>query len=422
MAQIKPFRGVRYNSEKISDISQVVCPPYDVISPADQARYHSLNPYNYIRIVLGVSKNGDDRYDNKYTRARKSFEEWLKKGVLVEDAKPCIYFYRQEYLLRGQKYSRTGFIALMRLQDKGDSKIYPHENTQAKAKEDRLKLWRHLKINCSPIFVCFADKEKRVEKIFIESVLPAKPFIDITDIENIRHTLWRLEDSKLIEGIKDAVAPQALFIADGHHRYEVALELRRSMLAKKKRSSGQEPCNYVMTYFTNLDSRDLLILPIHRVIRKLRHKMNFLEEYFRIDRISSKEELQIMLAKAGQNENAFGLYTKDGIRLLRLKNKMLIDQHIRQGSRDLRSLDANILKHFILDRLGITHEEIVYVKDLNEAFGMIDSEEAQATFIMNPVRVQQLKNVALGGERMPPKTTYFYPKALSGLTIYRLNP
>jgi len=422
VAQIKPFRGVRYNSEKISDISQVVCPPYDVISPADQARYHSLNPYNYIRIVLGVSKNGDDRYDNKYTRARKSFEEWLKKGVLVEDAKPCIYFYRQEYLLRGQKYSRTGFIALMRLQDKGDSKIYPHENTQAKAKEDRLKLWRHLKINCSPIFVCFADKEKRVEKIFIESVLPAKPFIDITDIENIRHTLWRLEDSKLIEGIKDAVAPQALFIADGHHRYEVALELRRSMLAKKKRSSGQEPCNYVMTYFTNLDSRDLLILPIHRVIRKLRHKMNFLEEYFRIDRISSKEELQIMLAKAGQNENAFGLYTKDGIRLLRLKNKMLIDQHIRQGSRDLRSLDANILKHFILDRLGITHEEIVYVKDLNEAFGMIDSEEAQATFIMNPVRVQQLKNVALGGERMPPKTTYFYPKALSGLTIYRLNP
>ena len=422
MIQIKPFKGIHYNLDKISDISQVVCPPYDVISPVDQAKYHSLNPYNYIRIVLGLAKNGDDRYNNRYTRARKSFEEWLKKEILVEDTKPCIYFYRQEYFVRGQKYSRTGFIALMRLNDKDDSKIYPHENTQAKAKEDRLRLWRHLKINCSPIFVCFSDKEKKVEKIFNETVLAGKPFIDIHDSENVRHTLWRLEHSAQIEGIKEAVAPQQLFIADGHHRYEVALALRRSMLAKKKRISGQEPCNYVMTYFTNLDSRDLLILPIHRVIKKLKHKLNFLEEYFRIDKISSKEDLQILLVKAGQNENAFGLYTADGIKLLRLKNKMLIDQHIRQGSKDFRSLDANIVKHFILDRVGITHEEIVYVKGLNEAFDMVDSEQAQAAFILNPVRIQQLKNVALNGERMPPKTTYFYPKALSGLTVYTLNP
>ncbi|MFH1360974.1 MAG: DUF1015 domain-containing protein [Candidatus Omnitrophota bacterium] len=421
MTQIKAFKATCYNKEKIHDLSQVVCPPYDVISPAEQTQYHNAHPMNFIRVLLGQEKAKDDRYDNKYTRARKIFEEWIKKGILKEDAKPCLYFYKQEYMIRGEKYRRIGFIGLMRLQDKEESRILPHENTHAKAKEDRLRLWRNTKAQLSPIFVGFSDRERKVENVFHEHVAMTEPFMDLVDVEGIHHTLWRLEDARLINQIKDALMDKHFFIADGHHRYEVAMELRRSLLGKKTRVNDQEPCNFILTYFTNLDSRDLAILPIHRVIKRLRNKLDFLEDYFRIDKIKNKEDLKILLAKAGQNERAIGFYSKDGIKLLRLKNRLLIDEHIKEGSSDFRQLDATILRCFILDPLRISSDDIIYVKDVNEAIGLVDAQKADACFIMNPVKVAELKAIALNGERMPPKTTYFYPKVLSGLTIYRLN-
>jgi uncharacterized protein (DUF1015 family) len=237
----------------------------------------------------------------------------------------------------------------------------------------------------------------------------------------VRHTLWRLEDSDFINQMREALADQHLFIADGHHRYEVAMQLRRSILKKKVKPSGQESCNFIMTYFTNLDSKDLLIFPIHRVIKKVRSKLNFLENFFRVDKVDNKDNLQILLAKAGQNENAFGLYSREGIKLLRLKNRLLINEHIHEGSVEFRHLDATILKHFILDRLGISADEVIYSKDMDDCVRMVNDKQAELCFIMNPVKIPQLKAIALQGERMPPKTTYFYPKVLSGLTIYRLN-
>ena len=421
MTQIKAFKAIHYNPQKIDDFTKVVCPPYDVISREEQLRYHNLHPHNFIHVLLGLDKARDNSYDNKYTRAKKTFEEWVKKGILEEDAKPCLYFYKQEYVVRGEKHSRMGFIALMRLQDKGDSKIFPHENIHSHAKEDRLRLWRKIKANCSPIFVGFSDRDKTVERIFHQVVLAREPFIDIADNEKITHKLWRLEEGNHIDSIKDALAGQHLFIADGHHRYEVALDYRKSVLSRKMRPSGQEPCNFVMTYFTNLDSKDLLILPIHRLIKKIRGRLDFLEEYFRIDKIKSKDDLQIFLAKAGQNEHAFGLYTSEGIKLLRLRNKLLIDQHIPEGSRDFRNLDATILQWFVFNRIGVNPDEIIYVKDISEIMSRVDQKEFSAGFIMNPVKIEQLKAIALNGERMPPKTTYFYPKVLSGLTVYRIK-
>ncbi len=421
MTQIKPFKAVYFNSEKVGDIGQVACPPYDVVSPAEQMHLHSRHPQNFIRILLGQEKPKDNRYDNKYKRAKKLFDEWMKKGILKQDSKNCIYFYKQEYVIMGQRHQRVGFISLMRLQDKEDSKILPHENTHSKAKEDRLRLWRNTKANLSPIFVGFSDREKRVEKVFQESIVIKDPMIDLKDSQGVRHILWRLDETKMINEIKGALSNQHLFIADGHHRFEVAMDLRRSMLAKKTRISGQETCNFIMTYFTNLDSRNLTIFPIHRVIRRLRHRLDFLEDYFRIDKIRNKDELQILLAKAGQNEHAIGLYQRDGIKLLRLKNRLLIDEYIHEGSSDYRRLDATILKYFVLDPLRIQSDEITHVKDAQEAMDMVDSQKADASFLMNPVKIEQLKAIALNDERMPPKTTYFYPKVLSGLTIYRLD-
>jgi len=422
MTQIKAFKAVHYNSKKIEDLSQVVCPPYDVISPEAQIAFHNAHPNNFIHILLGLEKSRDNSYDNKYTRAKKLFMEWTKKNVLIEDEKPCLYIYKQEYKVCGQRKGRIGFLGLMKLQDKEQTKIFPHENTHMPAKQDRLRLWRNVKANLSPIFVCFSDRYKKIEKIFHDYIAVNEPFIDIADGEEIRHIVWRIAEPNIIEDIREFMADQSLFIADGHHRYEVALEYRKSRLRRKKKSTGKECFNFIMTYFTNLESRDLDILPIHRIVKKFPvAKIDFLENFFRIDKIKTVNDLRILLGKAGQNEHAFGLYTREGIKLLRLKNRMLIHEHINEGSEEYKRLDAMILKTFVFDRLNIATDQVIYEKDLNRAVEMVDEKKAAACFVMNPVSIQQLKAVALNGEKMPPKTTYFYPKVLSGLTIYNMN-
>ena len=421
MAQIRPFKAVHYNPAEIDNMSQVVCPPYDVISPREQAALHQVHPYNYVRILLGLDKPADNSRDNKYIRAKKTFSSWLDKNILIQDEVPCLYIYRQEYKVFGEKKARVGFLGLMHLHDREQSKIFPHENTHMAAKVDRLRLLRNAKASLCPIFVCYSDPYKKIESIFHSVIGRAQPFIDVTDQDGVRHILWRMDDPQFIEQVRDLMAEQPLFIADGHHRYEVAVEYRKRRLKGKKHPTGKEPFNYIMTYFTNLESKDLVIFPIHRVVKKLPKNLHFLEEFFRVDKVRNIDELKILLARAGKNENAFGLYTKGSIRLLRLKNKALIDEHIHEGGKDFRSLDATILKYFIFDRIKLPSEDIIYKKDLKEAIEMVDAQAAAACFILNPIHVDQLKAVALNGERMPPKTTYFYPKVLSGLTIFNMD-
>lgn len=423
MTEIRAFPAVVYNQEKVK-IEKVICPPYDVISSKQQDQLHKRDPHNFIRILLGKDKPGDDGRENKYSRAKQIFGDWLKEGILAQDEKPAIYFYRQEYKVMGERHTRLGFISLMKIQDDEEARIYPHERTHSEAKEDRFKLWSKLNANLSSIFVCFSDREKKVDKIFAKDVSKTKPFIEAVDDNDVRHVVWRLTDEDKIAQITASLSQQPLFIADGHHRYEVAKMLRQARLEKEPKSTGNEPFNFVMTYFTNMDSRDLKIFPMHRVVKKLTSSpsdLAFLDEYFRIDRIKTKEDLVILLAKAGQNEHAFGLYTRDGIQLLRLKSKMLIDKEVKEGSPAFRHLDATILKHFVFDRLGVATEDIIYTSDSTESMNMVDEGQAQAAFIMNPVRIQQLRDIALNGERMPPKTTYFYPKAISGLTVYKMD-
>ena len=421
MTEIRPFQALHYNKEKITDISKVVCPPYDVISKKQQKGFYQSSPHNFIRIMLAEEKPSDNQHDNRYTRSKKTYDEWLEQKILVQDEKPCIYYYRQEYRVMGSRHSRLGFIALMKIQDEGNSKIYPHEKTHAAAKEDRFKLWKALDASLSSIFVCFSDKERRVEKIFTNEISSTTPFIDVVDGDGVRHLLWKLDDETLIREIVDTMENQPVFIADGHHRYEVSRQIRDWKAEKNPHHTGKENYNYVMTYFTNMDSKDLQIFPMHRIVKKFPADMADLEDNFRIDRIKTKEELQVLLAKAGQNEHAFGLYTKKGMWLLRLKNKMLIDKVVTEGSKEYKRLDATILKYFVFDPAGIASEDIVYTKDINDIIAMVDEGEAEAGFLLNSVRIQQLRDIALNGEKMPPKTTYFYPKLLSGLTALKFD-
>ncbi len=420
MIEIKSFKALHFNQEKVTDLARVVCPPYDVISPAQQNKYYNQSEYNFIRVLLGKEQPRDTENKNKYTRAKAVFEQWKKDKVLIRDEKPCLYYYLQDYRVMGEKYSRLGFISLMKVQDERGGKIYPHENTHMKAKQDRLKLWQMLSSNLSSIFVCYSDRHKKAVKIFNKHFRSAKPFINVTDDDGVRHRLWRLEDPGLIREIADGLRDQQLFIADGHHRYEVARELKNIKNPKGSKAPKDPAYNYIMTYFTNMDSRDLKIFPIHRVIRHIAKPLDFLGEFFRVDRISNRDKLAILVAQAGKNEHAFGLITPREKLLLHLKNKLLIDKHIKSGSVSFRHLDATILKHLILDRLGVSSEDITYTKDIGEAARFLDEGKAEAAFIMNPVRIEQLREIALNGERMPPKTTYFYPKVLSGLTIYHM--
>lgn len=421
MSTIKPFKAVYYNSRKIKDFGKVVSPPYDVISAEEQEYLHNLSPYNFTHIDFGKDAANDDKANNKYTRAKKIYAEWLEKDILLKDTKPCIYFYKQDYKIMGQKHSRMGFVSLLELENEEESKVYPHENTHARAVDDRLKLCEALKSNLSSIFVCYSDKHRKVEKIFTKHVLATEPIVDVESNGKVHHKLWRLDNPGLIKEINATLSGQQLFIADGHHRYKVAKEYQGKRLARMANPSGQEAFNYVMTYFTNIDSRGLQIFPMHRIVKRLPKNINFLEEFFRIDKVKKKEDLPILLARAGRNEHAFGLYMRGEIQLLRLKNRTLIEKYVKEGSKEYKALDATILKSFVFDRIGIKSDDIIYTQDIDRAMNMVDEGQADAGFLMNPVRIAELRAIALNGERMPPKTTYFYPKVLSGLTVYKMD-
>lgn len=421
MPALKPFAAVFYNKEKVENLSNVFCPPYDIISPEQQEAYYKQDPYNFIRLELTQETPKDDDEDNKYTRARRTYEEWLRKGILKQDETPCIYFYKQDYKYQGQKYIRMGFLGLLKIDEDSGVRVLPHEHTHGAAKTDRLILWSTLKSNLSSIFVGYADKGGKIDRVFFRELANQKPYLEAVDQDKVKHAIWRLDNPDKIREIVDVIAGQDLFICDGHHRFEVADQIRREALKKAKKITGEEPYHYVMAYFTNMDSKDLQIFPIHRIVKKFPISVNLLEQYFRIDKVKTRVDWLVLLARAGQNEHAFGLYNKQGMFLLRLKNKTLIDTMVKEGSRDYRGLDAVILKAFILDQVGVASEDIVYSKDPDEVLKAVDEGYAEAGFILNPVQVAQLRSVALNDERMPPKTTYFYPKVLAGLTIYKMD-
>lgn len=419
MSVVRPFRGVHYNPDKIDDIKQVVCPPYDVISPQQQQALHQRHPYNFIHLLLGLDQPQDTPDNNRYTRARELYRRWLKEGVLTRDPQESFYFYRQEFKVMGQRRQRLGFIGVMKI-DEQRERIHPHEKTHDAAKEDRYRLWTTVGAALSPIFVCYSDTAKKMERVFAQHVAGSQPLVSLVDDDQVQHTLWRVSDQAATSELSASLRDQPLFIADGHHRYEVARRIRDEYRRRAGRVDPQAPYEYVMTYFTDFDNRGLTILPMHRVVKHASFDVAFLEETFRIDKAASLDELNLLLAKAGRNEHAFGLIRRDGLWLLRLKNRRLVST-LQDESEEVRHLDATILKRFVLDPLGVASDEIHYTPDADEAAAAVASGQADAVFLMNPVSPDQLKRIALAGETMPPKTTYFYPKVLSGLTIYPLH-
>jgi uncharacterized protein (DUF1015 family) len=423
MAQIKPFRAVFYNQAKVNNLSHVICPPYDIISPRKQEYFHDLDVHNFIHIDLGKDIPGED----KYIRAANYFQQWLKDEVLVLDEGPAIYFYSHQYWINREKKMRLGFLAALKLEERNNS-VFGHEHTRLEPKEDRLKLIREVKANLSPIFVVFADKKRLVNQMWNHHVQNIKPFIDITDEDRNVHKVWRVTDPKLLDKVTGFMKDESMFIADGHHRYEVSCTYKDEMKKKFPGSTGEESFNYTLAYFTNIDPVGLTILPIHRLLTldsapDIDKFTLGLEDYFNVDELRDRQKFFFMLEKAGVAEHAIGMYYGKRYWLIRLKNVKVVDKLITDKPPEYRRLDVSILNTLIIKRLVQgdlgNNKAVSFIPEKEELLQAVDADDKKIAFFLNPTKMDQIISVALAGEKMPPKSTYFYPKPVSGLLIYK---
>lgn len=421
--EIKPLNALVYNQEKIN-IKDVIAPPYDVISEKYRDELYQRSPYNITRLILSNA-------ENPYNDAAESFHKWIEENILIKTDKPVILYLLQKYRLNGKEITRKGFIARNKIEDFSTGNILPHEFTMSGPKEDRLKLTKACRANFSQIFMVYSDPEKQIENAVDIS---SNPFIDVTDDNGVRNIVWKIEDEKTISLVENVLKDKTLLIADGHHRYETALNYRNFL----GENAGE--ANYVMSYFTNMDD-DLLIYPTHRIITKWIEPYVLLEtvkKYFDVkdytftgaNKAEVKQEFLKAIEKSSKDKISMGLYMKNVNKfyLLALRedvNSILDEYNVPDV---LRTLDLTVLHKVILTKeLGFTEDEqmaqdgIKYIKVENEAFDMIDLGKAEASFIMAYPKIDDIKRISTAGYRMPQKSTYFYPKLLSGIVINPLQ-
>jgi uncharacterized protein (DUF1015 family) len=441
MAQIYPFRAWRYNSSTVR-LDDVVTQPYDKISPAMQQAYYQRSPYNLVRIILGLPELFDaDRGENVYTRAARDFSAWREQGVLVQEKDPSIFAYSQRFKVPGTDIvkERRGFIALGKLHDYSEQVVFRHEQTLSKPKSDRLNLLKATHAHFGQIFMLYSDPAGSVERILYDGAGPAEA--EVTDEYGVLHRIWRVSDPAAINLLTTAMADKKLIIADGHHRYETALNYSKehaaTVPAKTETSTSQLPQPpypeaAVMMTFVNMDSDGLVVLPTHRVVHSL---TNFdpaaftraAEEFFSVEKLPAVEASDYVARLTVQQGTAFVAVTRAGAFLLRAKPEPVAAALAHLPERQ-RQLDLSCLHSIVLDRLlGLDAEKVReqtnlrYLRDAAEAVDQVRRGEADVTFLTNPVTMEQLKEVAFAGDVMPQKSTDFFPKLLSGLTIYALD-
>ena len=435
MADIIPFKGIRYNKEKIKDPNLVMTPPYDIISPVQQEMYYNRDEYNMIKLDLVKEFPTDTVQDNRYTRASDTFAQWLSNRVLVGEEIPSIYFYEVSYTKYGPEKKMKGFIALCRLEEFGKGKVVPHEYTLSKPKSDRLNLLRSCQANFSLIFSLYSSVDGKINKTIEGNLKNSAPDTDVVDDNGDRHRLWVVSDPAIIEAVQKEMQEKTVYIADGHHRYEASLNYRN----EARQKSGEGPYDYIMMFFANMDEPGLTVLPTHRLIfgvseDKINSLYDNLVKYFRIkdfdfsngNESEARRQLLDAMKKAGPQDHFLGMYIKgeNKYSLLELKGEdVLLDI---QSDKPLawRRLDVSILQSVILqDILGFSEdsisrqENLCYVKDVDDSIRKVRDEEYQAAFLLNATKIEEIRDVTETGERMPQKSTYFYPKCLTGLVI-----
>jgi len=417
MTTIKGFKGTCYNPEDIADLSSVICPPYDVINDDERHYYYQKSPYNFIHLILNRPQDNDNDSCNRYSRANVLFNEWIKNKILSQDKKEAMYFYKQDFFFREKEVSRLGFISLMDIGNAG-SRVFPHENTRHAPKMDRFELIKNVKANLTPIFTIFSDRKMVVEDIFKSNFVDKKPDISVKDDSGVRHSLWKLSDREMIKGIRKEMVNREILIADGHHRFEVACMYLELMKQEDKSYSSDKSYNFIMTYFTPLESQGICIFPVHRLTKNSFSKDLF-ESCFKMKSFNSIHDLEQELEEKSKDKFIYGYYDQRDILLLELKNRKDISKYVQPC---FNNLDVAILDFYIFAKiLNVKKDDVSYTHNLEQAKELVDNKDFNSVFILRPAQVSQVKDIALSGEKMPPKSTYFYPKLASGLVVHKFE-
>lgn len=426
MAEIKAFKGMRY-TDNGGTLNTLVCPPYDIISDAQRESYIEKNPYNIIRLEL--PKGGDERY----REAGDTLGKWLDKEILACDGEDSVYVYEMQFTANGARRSLKGFVTLVKLTDFSEGIVLPHEETLSKAKQDRFDLMSETFCNFSQIYSLYRDENNSVYGM-IDGCSKGAPDVEVTDGDGTVHRMWRVSDGNTISKLTEAFADKKLYIADGHHRYETALNFHRSLCAAGKAVSGDKS-GYVMMMLVNMENPGLVVFPTHRIVHDLTgfNEENILNEcknYFTIAQAPDEGRMQAALNKAyDEGKKAFALYVGAGkCFVMTLKDETAVKKLLPDMSEAYCGLDVSVLHSLVLERIfGIDKENMAnqknlgYTRSREEALRAVDMDGADCAFILNPTKVSEIRDVAAAGEKMPQKSTYFYPKLITGLVMNRFG-
>ena len=426
MALVKGFKGLRFNTEKSGDISTVVCPPYDIISEEQRLEYIKENEYNIIRLEL-------PKGDNPYNNAKTILDEWLENGILTREESNAVYIYEEEFTAYGKQYKVKGCIVRVKIEEFEKGVILPHEFTLSKAKEDRFNLMKATNCNFSQIYALYSDEEnKTISKL--DKLSSGTPDIELTDSDGVIHRMWIVTNEEDVNAICGDFTDRKLFIADGHHRYETALNYRNYCRENGLAKEG-DAVDYQMMMLVNMEHPGLVVFPTHRIVRDLAHfdkqeVLSACEEYFDITEYDSINNIESVLTELyNNNEKAFGMYCGEGKwTLLVLKTLDTMAVLLPNVSKASQGLDVSVLHTLILEKLmGIDAENmakqinLTYVKQIDNAVKSVDNGTADCAFILNPTKISEICDVSSAGEKMPQKSTYFYPKLITGLVINKLD-
>ena len=435
MAEIRPFRGLHYNQSLINDLSVVICPPFDTITPQLQEELYSRSRYNFVRLECAREFSQDTATDNKYIRSAATLEQWLNKGILDVDEEPAIYLHDHYFRYQGKEYRRRGIIARVRLEEWEKMVIRPHEGTLAEPKDDRLRLLWTIQANTSPILAMFEDQKGAISSLLMVQE-QTKPLTSSSSDDGEKHNLWAITEPEVIKQIASALADQPLYIADGHHRYSSALMYRREKSVSLPSSSGDEAFNFVMMTLVSFTDPGLIILPPHRLVGGISKSvldglMAKLEVFFDIEELplgmpNVWQRVDELLTESNEARLVFCGPAAEHLFVLRLRNISAISRIMPYFHSELyRRLDVSIVDHIILDKLlvlgsGGGSGKIAYSHDRQDAVNKVLDGEYQLAFLLRPIKAELIKAIADDGDRMPGKATYFYPKVPAGLVINRL--
>lgn len=440
MADIHPFKGLRYNTQKVK-LEEVITEPYDRIPPPLQEEYYRRNPHNVVRIILGKDDDPEHPETDKYKRANVYLEQWEKEGILIREDQEALYLYEQEYQVRNEQKKRIGLISRVGLEEFSSGKVLPHEKTFPKYKVDRLNLLKATNTNTGQIFLLYNDDDDSVSQAIKGALAKAERGADVRDEDNFRHVLWIIKDKDDVRKIQEAMADKVLIIADGHHRYETSLNFQKMKAEELGEVKGDESFNTIMMTLFRLDDPGLVILPTYRLVKGLdkltaQSLEELLSPYFEISEIdwsdtSDSAVIDRVQEKILGGTHTFGAFIPQLHKALvfRLKSEDILDREISdERSKEWKYLDVAILHSLIIDKLEALSSEsfslennVSYIRSLEQGIEKVIEEEFQMIFLLKPVSLLQIREVVENGELMPQKSTDFFPKLKSGLVMNPLD-